>query len=114
MVNQNLCVDTTQDLLYLKLAGNARAQTITALAKSTGWTATVTCSTAMVAAAQCTEAQLGQPVTNPETRIAAANRALREFVQNAIRLEQAEDHRRTKDLELNVLLNAIAVPEVTE
>jgi len=112
MVNQNLCADTTQDLLYLKLAGDARAQTITALAKSVGWTANVTCSTAMVAVAQCTEVQLGQSVANPETRLVAANRALREFVQNAIRSEQAEGHRETKMAELAALLSAIGTSDV--
>ena len=114
MVNQTLCADLTQDLLYVRLAGDARADVAAALAESIGWTAQVTCTPVMVAAAKCLEAQLGQQIANPETRPQAASRALRLFVQGTVRSYFAEGHRTTKRRELQQLLDAIGTPAVTE
>ncbi|MCL4838331.1 MAG: hypothetical protein KJ058_10250 [Thermoanaerobaculia bacterium] len=115
LVNQGPCVTTDQEVIYLRLAdANARANVAAALARSVGWTANVTCTAEMVTAGHCTEEQLGQPVTNPETRRAAASRALRLYVQGLVRSDLGEGHRATKNQELQVLLDGIETPAVEE
>lgn len=91
LVTQTVCGDTTQDLLYLRLAGTARQEVLTALAKRVGWTANITCTQARVGAGACTIGQLGQTIANPESKAQAASRYLRETVRQAVRDEKVAD-----------------------
>ncbi len=50
LVMQGVCGDTTQDVIYLRIAGTSRAEVVTALAKKAGWSANVDCTQALVTA----------------------------------------------------------------
>lgn len=91
LVNQNVCGDATQDVIYLRLAGTSRAEVLAALAKRVGWTANVTCNQARVDAGACSAGQLGQTIANPESKAQAASRYLRETVRQAVRDEKVAD-----------------------
>lgn len=95
LVTQSICGDTTQDVLYLRLAGESRQDVVNALAKRAGWTANVTCTQAMVTAATCTAGQLNTSIPNPETKAKAkaASRYLREVVKTAVRDEKVDEIR---------------------
>lgn len=52
------------------------------LCAGVGWTVTVTCTSEMVTLGQCNSGQLGNPVNNPETCLAALNRVVRDYLRN--------------------------------
>ena len=88
LVSQNVCDNTTQDHLYINIAGESRQDVVTALAKRVGWTANIACSQIRVDAGTCTVGQLGQSIPNPETKAKAASRYLRELTKQAVRDEK--------------------------
>lgn len=64
------------------------------ICRGLGWTATVTCTQAMVTAAQCTSGQLNTQVANPESCIQAIDRSVRTHLRNLRRageLKEIED-----------------------
>lgn len=91
LVTQGICGDNTQDVIYLRIAGESRAEVVTKLAKRGGWAANVICTQAMVDAATCTIGQLNTSVANPESKAQAASRYLREVVKQAVRDEKVAD-----------------------
>lgn len=91
LVTQNVCDNTTQDHLYVNIAGTARQDVLTAFAKRVGWTANIVCSQIRVDAGTCTVGQLGQSIPNPETKAKAASRYLRELTKQAVRDEKIAD-----------------------
>lgn len=114
MVNQNLCGNLTEDLIYVRLPGASRAIVAAALAKSVGWKANIPCTEPMIALGQCTLQQLGQNVPNPETRPQAASRAISKFIAGIVVSDTAEGHRTLKKEELDALLQAIQPPVILE
>lgn len=114
MVNQTLCGDLTEDLLYVRLPGDSRAVVTAALAKSVGWKANIPCTEPMIALGQCALEQLGQNVPNPETRPQAASRAVSKFIASVVVSDTAEGHRTLKKEELEALLAAIQAPVILE
>jgi hypothetical protein len=64
------------------------------ICRGLGWTSTVTCTSAMVTAGQCTSGQLNTPVTNPETCINRIDREIRTHLRDLRRageLKEIED-----------------------
>lgn len=113
MVNQTLCADLTQDLLYLRLAGAARANVAAALAESIGWTAQVTCTEAMVGLGQCTAQQLGQLVANPKSERNAAKAEFKRLIKDEfIRSLDSETLRADSKAALDAALAAIGDPDL--
>lgn len=64
------------------------------ICRGVGWTATVTCTSALVTASRCTSGQLGTQVPNSETCIQAIDRTVKEFLRGlrkAGEIQEAED-----------------------
>lgn len=91
LVSQNVCDNTTQDHLYINIAGESRQDVVTAFAKRVGWTANITCSQIAVDAGKCLIGQLGTTIPNPESKAKAASRYLRELTKQAVRDEKIAD-----------------------
>ena len=85
LVTAGVCRSSTDRLAYVSVATSDAADLTAALAAQVGWAANVTCGTDMIAAGACTQQQYNQTIANPETRQAAADRALRRLLINAIR-----------------------------
>ncbi len=64
------------------------------ICRGSGWTATVTCTQAMVNLSQCTAGQLNTQITNPETCLQAIDRTIRTLLRDlrkAGEVQEAED-----------------------
>jgi len=83
-----------------------------ALAASVGWTATVTCTAAMVALSQCTTPEIGTQVTNPEGKTQASQRAVKEFFERMVKKYDEAAIVQTKADEANTAVNAIVLPVI--
>lgn len=64
------------------------------ICRGIGWTATVTCTQALVTASKCTAGQLNTQITNPETCIQAIDRTLKTILlglRKAGEVKEAEE-----------------------
>lgn len=113
LVDAGVCRATTDKVWYLSMSDAADVKLQSALAKQAGWVAQVTCTAEMVALAQCTEPQIGQPVANPQTERNAARAEFRRMIRDGlIRSGDAESIRAQFRADLEAALAALEDPNL--
>ena len=113
LVDAGICRSVGDKVWYLSMGDAADVKLQAALAAKAGSTATVTCTAEMVALAQCTEPQIGQPVANPQTERQAARQEFRRMIRDGlIRSGEAEAIRAQFKADLEAALGAITDPDL--
>ncbi|OQC39623.1 MAG: hypothetical protein BWX64_01612 [Acidobacteria bacterium ADurb.Bin051] len=113
LVDAGVCRAATEKVWYLSMTDSADVKLQSALARKGGWTATVTCTQAMVDLAQCTAEQIGASVPNPQTERNAARKEFKRILRDElIRSLDAELIRADSRAALEAALAAIADPDL--